>query len=315
MGRRPKKYGKRKYKEGKDWPRYNEELVVRGTFFLDFSFIKNWGKELKKMNYRKRGAPYQFPDSFMKWQAVWHQWVDYRGLEGIARKFSEFGLIPDSDDYTTIWYRIHDFEPVIKLPSHKELDIGSDGTGMKMTNGGGYREFKYGKKNKKKKYLVVTITADIKRKKLLGIDAYIEGKGPSEPKVAIKHMKELMKRKNKIKGMKGDGKFDTNEVFDFAGKNKIKTAIPIRKNAKIRRSKSKYRRREIRKQRKLSYKKWAKKTHYGDRWVATEGKFSVVKRKFGENLRSRLNVSLVSEAIQKFWAVELLTEYGQTMSR
>ena len=37
--------------------------------------------------------------------------------------------------------------------------------------------------------------------------------------------------------------------------------------------------REIRKQRKLDYKKWAKKTHYGDRWVATEGKFSVVKRK------------------------------------
>ena len=46
---------------------------------------------------------------------------------------------------------------------------------MKMTNGGGYREFKYGKKGKKK-YLVVTITADIKNKKLLGIDAHVEGK-------------------------------------------------------------------------------------------------------------------------------------------
>ncbi len=158
----------------------------------------------------------------------------------------------------------------------------------------------------------MTITADIKKKKLLGIDAHIEGKGqPSEPEIAIKHMRELIEKKNKIRGMKGDGKFDTNDVFDFTGKNKIKTAIPVRKNAKIRRTKSRYRRKEIRKQRKLSYKKWAKKTHYGDRWVATEGKFSIVKRKFGENLRSRLNISLVSEAIQRFWAVELLTEYGQ----
>ena len=314
MVKRPKTYKKKKYKDNRDWPKYNEQLVVRGTFFLDFSFIENWDKELEKMNDGKVGAPYQFPNSFIKWEAIWHQWLDYRSLEGIARKFSEIGLIKSYNDYSAIWHRVHDFEPTIKLPSHKELDIGTDGTGMKMTNGGGYREFKYGKKGKKK-YLVVTITADIKNKKLLGIDAHVEGKGPSEPKVAIKHMKELLKKKNKIKGMKGDGKFDTNDVFDFTGKNKIKTAIPIRKNAKIRRSKSKYRRKEIRKQRKLSYKKWAKKTHYGDRWVATEGKFSVVKRKFGENLRSRLNVSLVSEAVQRFWVVELLTEYGQTMTR
>jgi hypothetical protein len=73
-------WGKRsKKKDTRDWKRYNEELVVRGEFYLDFEFVPNWNEELKEMNRRKRGGQYKFPDSFIKWQAVWKQWIDYRG--------------------------------------------------------------------------------------------------------------------------------------------------------------------------------------------------------------------------------------------
>jgi len=44
------------------WCKYNEELVVRGTFFLDFSFVENWDKELEKMDRGQRGGQYLFPD-------------------------------------------------------------------------------------------------------------------------------------------------------------------------------------------------------------------------------------------------------------
>ena len=86
MVRRPTVYRKRKYKDDRDWKKYNEELVVRWTFFLDFSFIENLDKELAMMNREKRGGQYLFPNSFMLWLATWHQLVPYRGLDGDSAK-------------------------------------------------------------------------------------------------------------------------------------------------------------------------------------------------------------------------------------
>ena len=40
--------------------------------------------------------------------------------------------------------------------------------------------------------------------------------------------------------------------------------------------------------------------------AATEGIFSAVKRKFGENLVSRKKESLINEAAQRFWAYYML---------
>jgi len=37
----------------------------------------------------------------------------------------------------------------------------------------------------------------------------------------------------------------------------------------------------------LVIRDWQKETKYGNRWPATEGIFSAVKRKFGENLVSK----------------------------
>ena len=86
-----KKNGKRwgkKFKDDRDWSKYNEELVIRGEFYLDLDFVENWGDELEAMNRNKRGGQYKFPRSLMKWFMVWKQLLDYRGLEGIARKMS-----------------------------------------------------------------------------------------------------------------------------------------------------------------------------------------------------------------------------------
>ena len=54
-------------------------------------------------------------------------------LEGIARSLEKLCLIPYHDDYTTIWHRVHDMRPKIKLPTY-EVEAGSDGTGFKTGN-------------------------------------------------------------------------------------------------------------------------------------------------------------------------------------
>jgi len=308
MARRPNKFGKREYKDDRDWVRYNEELVVRGTFYLDFSFADNWETELKKMNDGKRGGQYKYPDSFMQYLSVWHQWMDYRGLEGVARTLERQRIVLGSADYTTAWNRIHNFVPEIKLPSYRELNLATDGTGARARNSGRYLELKYGRKGRDK-YVVVIITVDVKHKKLLKIEAHVEGRGPSEPEVAIKHGKELIGKGYKVNKFNGDGKYDTNDNFEFWHKHKTRCAIPPRSNAKIRSTKCNWRKHEIRKFRKLGYKRWRKTREYGDR-LAAEGENSGVKREFGENLHSRNDDSLCAEAIQKFWAYDMLKSYG-----
>ncbi|MEM4056774.1 MAG: hypothetical protein QW578_07040 [Thermoplasmatales archaeon] len=104
----------------------------------------------------------KFPDSFIKWMAMWHQLVDSRGLEGIRRMLTKYKLIPYLGDYTTLWNRIHKIKIKI-IPENKEV-IESDGTGLKTSNAEEYRQFKYENPNAKKKYLVVKITADIKKR-------------------------------------------------------------------------------------------------------------------------------------------------------
>ncbi|MEM3859318.1 MAG: hypothetical protein QW478_07915 [Candidatus Micrarchaeaceae archaeon] len=62
--------------------------------------------------------------------------------------------------------RIHKIKPEIIILENKEF-VGSDGTSLKTSNAGEYRQFRYEDLNvKRKKNLVVIITADIKKKKL-----------------------------------------------------------------------------------------------------------------------------------------------------
>ena len=38
------RWGK-KFVDNRDWPKYSEELVVRGEFLLDLKWVKSWDKE------------------------------------------------------------------------------------------------------------------------------------------------------------------------------------------------------------------------------------------------------------------------------
>ncbi|MBI5072295.1 IS5 family transposase [Candidatus Woesearchaeota archaeon] len=300
-----KRWGK-KFKDNRNWVKYNEELVVRGEFLLDLKWVKSWYTELEEMNKGKVGAEYQYPESLIKLQAVWYQWIDYRGIEGITRKLVEIAKLPAFNDYTTINRRVNKLDVEFELPKDKNICVTADKSGMKFENSGEYRARMYGKR---RKYIAVTITANPLTGDLLECDVSLEGTQLSESEIAEWNMKILMHRGYHIQKFWGDGSFDVHNLFDFCEEHEIETTIKIRKNA-VFTEHSTRRDRELEEYRKLGYKKWAKKNKYGKRWCGTETIFSAVKRKSGEETRSHKLKNALSEARRKFWAYETMKKYA-----
>ena len=302
-----KRWGK-KFKDKRNWVKYNEELVVRGEFLIGLDWVESWDEELEQMNRGKVGALYDYPESLIRLQAVWHQWIDYRGIEGITRTLVEVANLPAFNDYSTINRRVNKAEVSFTLPQSGSCAVSTDGSGMKFENAGEYRARMYGKK--RKKYIKVTITADPINRKMLDCDVSVEGEGKSEPEIAQGHMKNLLLQGITIKGFWGDGSFDKFDLFNFLEQNSIEPHIKIRKNAVVK-GECPMRDKELKEYKKKGYRKWAKEKEYGLRWNGTEGILSAVKRKFGEETRSTKIENALNEAKRKFWAYDEMKEYGK----
>lgn len=309
MAKQQKRWGK-KVAYIRDWRKVNESYVKKATFYLDFEWVKSWDAELAQMNLGKRGTPYKFPDSLIKLQAVWLNFFSYRGAQGITEKLTEFGLLPEFNDYSTIQRRVINLYLEIPKPKSKEISVSTDGSGMKMNMSGEYFEQMYGK-GERKKFIRVVISADPFEKDLLKIEASLEGEGLSEPEVAEKHIKEIIDDGNSVGRFFGDGSFDTHSLFDICDQYKIKPVIKIRKVADPEARGSWRRSLEVKKYKKLGYKKWAKKNEYGRRWTGTEGIFSAVKKIYGERVRAHKIVNMCLEAKRKFWAYQIIKRYAE----
>ncbi len=48
-----------------DWPSYNRSLVRRGEILFSYDFLDVWDLEIERMNEKKNGKPFTFPDSFI----------------------------------------------------------------------------------------------------------------------------------------------------------------------------------------------------------------------------------------------------------
>ena len=239
------------------------------------------------------------------------QWISNRELQGITRRFQAFRLIPKEADYSTISIRVNKIDTSFELPPTGSISVSVDGSGMKMSNRGDYRETKYG--NGRKKFLKVTISADPYRKKLLDIDVCIDGEGASEPEVAMSHLQHLIEMGFDISKFFGDGSFDVNDLFDLLDQYAILSGIKIRKNASVDPEGvgSWRRRQEVLQYRKKGYKNWAREAEYGMRWPGTEGIFSAVKGIFGEETRSKKIDNMMHEVERKFWAYDRMRQYAE----
>jgi len=309
MAKKGKRWGK-KIKYIRCWPKVNETYVQRGVYLLDLEWVQNWDRELAEMNKGKRGALFKFPKSLIELQAIWTQYHSYRVAEGITISLVEFSNLPESNDYSTIFRRVSKLETKIPAPKSKEISVATDGSGMKMGISGEYFEDKYG--DGRKKYIKVVVTGDPLNKDVLKVEVSIEGQGDSEPEIAQKHMQELIDEGYKINKFYGDGGLDKHELFNFCDVHMIDPIIKLPVNA-IEDSVNGSRKRsvEVRKYKKLGYKKWAKKKKYGIRWPGTEGIFSAVKTIYGERVRSKKEENKCAEIHRRFWAYQKIKWYAE----
>lgn len=300
------RWGK-KHIDKRVWPTYNEQLVKRGEYWLDMEWVKTWDDELATMNLGKVGRPFQFPESMIQLQALWHaKGHDYRGIEGMTRALVEKAQLREYNDYSTVNRRVNKLQLTFLPPQDNHVVIGSDGTGMQAISGGEYMREKYGKRNRV--WVQIIVLGDAKHHEPLSIEAHIIHE--SEPDSTERQIVELLKQGYNIDGLLGDGGLDKMSLWNFCEDQGIEPIIKPDKNA-LDDTDSTARNRAVKERNKKGYKNWARKHRYGYRWPATEGIYSASKRIFGEDLRATSEKGLLQEAKIKLWAYQRLKRYGE----
>lgn len=291
----------RKFIDQRDWSIANEKYVKQGEVYLDLDYVKNWDKELKKMNENKVGAPYIYPASLIQTQAMFHaKGFGFRQIEGITRKLVQISALPDYDDYTTIHKRVNQLDTSLPIPDGPIIAL-CDGTGFQVIEGGEYLRGKYGKKNRR--WIQVIIWGDPETKKPVSFEVKIvQG---SEIESGKNQLRTLLKNGLVITHAGGDGAFDSIPFWNFLDENNIRPLIKPDKNARTD-SDSGLRNQVVKERNRLGHKRWSKKCGYGKRWPATEGIFSAVKRIFGEQIHAKSEKGMLQEAAIKFWAYSRL---------
>ena len=300
------RWGK-KFKDKRDWVEYNSKLIKRGEWFFDFSFFESIPQELKRMNKNKVGRPYQYTNSFIEFESKLQPYFDYRSIQGICESLSAKIEGFPVNSYSNACRRVNSLG--INLPKidySKPIFVGNDGSGIKVSNRGEWIRQKW---QVRRGWIKAVITVDVEEKKILDIEVF--EKGDSEPDIFERHINNLVKQGVQIRKACADGAHDKRKLFNALEKHKIEQAVKPRTNASTKARGSASRAREVRKFKELGYENWAKEKEYGMRW-ATEGKFSCVKRKFGEYVRSANKNNMIEEARRKFVLYERMMAYAET---
>ena len=214
----------------RDWKRYNEALVKRGSIFIDLDFVANWSRELNAMNEGKEGGRYQYPESFIKLLAIVHAYVlPYRQLEGFMRALSNHVDGLKAPDYTTIWWRVAKMK--VDMASNvlldKDVTIAVDSTGIKVSNRG---EWIHKKWKVKRGFIKVHIAVDVKTKQILAIEVTREDVGDG------RMFGQLVKSASNVADLRrviADGAYDSKPNFRLADAMGVEPVIRVRKNASL----------------------------------------------------------------------------------
>jgi hypothetical protein len=157
-----------------NWSEVNETLVRRGELYIDLEFIENWDNELKKMNERKRGRPFKYPEQFIRFLAGVHyiMHIPYRQLQGFIRGLARWISRIKDPHYTHIRRRIMALDLDLLVPEEIDPDetvvIAVDSTGLKVTNRGDWMRKMW--KGKRKGWLKVHIAVNTRDNKVLAVE-------------------------------------------------------------------------------------------------------------------------------------------------
>jgi hypothetical protein len=276
-----------------NWSSYNQSLVRRGEVMLDFDVIDSWHSELKRMNDGKKGAQYDYPNSFVQllgYMRVYFH-LPYRQTEGVIRAHAGKRL-PAIPDYSTISRRLNKLNIKIKEKVGNDIVITLDSTGIKVANRGDWlcRKWNVGRKG----YLKIHVAVDIKKKKIISLEVTSEEVHDNK---MLKKIVDNASKNNDVKRVLADGTYDSKKNFQYLYDNNIEAAIKVRKNS-TGRSMGCYPRKIAVLQQLKDFNKWKASVSYGYRWIA-ETVFSSFKRMFGEYVSARRFPNMANELILK----------------
>jgi len=296
---------RKKYIDNRNWKEYNEELVLRGVYYINPEFLYSWNDEIKQMNTGKVGEPYLYPESMMRFLAVLHcKGNDFRTLEGLMRGLRdispyEFPVIV----YSQICRRFNKLEvsfEVMEEDTKKYLEVGVDGSGEKSTKRGGWMREKW----KVRKGWIKVVIMGVKGKKgKYVIDIRVGNENIDERAIG-----RSMTRKNQkhIGILYEDGLHDCADTFNVCKKYGIAVAIKIRENASLTTRGCSARKEEVIIFKSMPYEEWSREKNYGRRWPITEGIYSGCKRIMGESVSATKTRNMYHEVKVKFWAYNQL---------
>jgi len=289
--RQSRRWGKRK-KQRRDWGKYDKGIIHRGELLLPLNLAKEWQKNLDSQNKGKVGAPFDYPDVFVECLGLWkcHCQLCFRECQGIGNRLCEALSLPGTPHYSNICRRMRRLGGVyyVKRKKSKEgkpIYAVVDGTGLKVCNRGEWMRYKH--KGKRKGFVRITWAVNSKTGEILEFRATTEKTGENKK---FKPMLRDMCKNRKIGRVGGDGAFDSFDNQEELHKRKIKSSLKIKSNASTgppgKNDRMMARHREAEKFQRWGYKKWAKKRHYGKRWMV-ETSTGGFKGMFGEYVYSK----------------------------
>jgi len=292
-------------KQKRDWKTYNDQLVKRGELLINLDFVENWGKELEEMNRGKRGKPFDYPESLIRFLAFPRYFfrLQFRQEEGFVEALAK--LVPELGvpDYSTICRRINSLSPKFERSLRglgDDVVVAIDASGIKVTNRGEWRRERWGGKSERG-YLKIHVAVDTKTKQILAMEVTDERTGD------IKKFKPLVKRASgtaKVKLVLADSAYDSRESFNFLEAMGIEPGIKVRRGASGK-ARGSWARRRAAREFLRDEKKWKRRVGYGRRWAA-EGAFSNLKRTFGEFVAAHEFKNMAKEMMLKAFCYNLV---------
>jgi IS5 family transposase len=276
--------------------------VRRGEILLDLRILDRWDSELERMNARKEGGRYVYPEIFVKLLGYVHLLfhLPYRQTEGFLKALRRFDSRIEVPDYSTIDRRVNRLN--VKLDEEdygNDLVIAVDASGVKVSNRGDWMRRRW---RMRRGYLKIHIAVDVKRKKILALEVTDEKVGDGR---MLQPLVEEASRKGKIAKTIGDGAYDTRSNFHYLTEKGIEPVIKVRRDASSRAGGC-VPRKLVAQEYLRNPEAWKRRHGYGQRWMV-ESVFSTFKRTFGEYVSAKTMRNMANEIILKASLYNLLT--------
>lgn len=310
---------RKKYVDKRNWKEYEKDLLDRKRKMVNFFWVKPTKKEIEEeilgMNKKKKGRKYEIPNTILTFFHFMKNCfrIDDRiltlklsrfmnDITGTTREFDHSAIVKRRQKMT------FDIPFGMTPESINGKTIYGDGVCLRLGRGGYYRSKRY---KTEVGYLKIIVYTDEEGKV---IDFTIGDEHDAEINMIREKMPDIIN--GKPAAFNYDGAAASHDVVCALTANGIKPVIPAssasinsKANAPPPESCIKEKKKEeliwdkfVKEQ--LDYEKWRKETGYSYRWVFSEGKFSVLKRMFGEEILTRTRKAMHDEVCIKMMTMD-----------